>query len=321
VAFWRLKDRDLREREWRAFAGAFELEPAPALAETLREDLDLGPGAIATVYERARPDQPDTVVFEQANDRDGPAGTLTGLRIGVVVRSSVEHSSVSLRASARRHKILEGLVAGRSGAQRLDGAFDPEFDAAVSVYAREVDQATALLTRPVRTVLARLLGEADEVVVGLAEGLRAALDQDRLPDVLAGLATLEQLVLPASHESAGIWDQGAWRFLEVILWGLAGVLVHKIITIAWWLRSSRFYREGIVMHVAHILTTPLLVLVAVLLLSLATLSITLAGGNQLTIDLSDPRILAAVSFLLGSSPWPLWDFIEGTAKRITGKVE
>ncbi|MCW5818982.1 MAG: hypothetical protein KIT12_03640 [Trueperaceae bacterium] len=164
MAFWRPKDRDLREREWRAFAGAFELEPAPALAETLREDLDLGPGAIATVYERARPDQPDTVVFEQANDRDGPAGTLTGLRIGVVVRSSVEHSSVSLRASARRHKILEGLVAGRSGAQRLDGAFDPEFDAAVSVYAREVDQATALLTRPVRTVLARLLGEADEVV-------------------------------------------------------------------------------------------------------------------------------------------------------------
>ncbi len=164
MAFWRAKDRDLREREWRAFADAFELEPAPALAEPLREDLDLGPGAFASVYELVRPGQPDVVVFEQANDREGPAGTATGLRIGVVVRSSVEHSAVSLRASAKRHKVLEGLVAGRSGAQRLDGASDPEFDAAVSVYAREVNEAAALLTRAVRTVLARLLREADEVV-------------------------------------------------------------------------------------------------------------------------------------------------------------
>lgn len=164
MASRRAKDGDLRAREWREFAGAFGLEPAPTLAETLREDLDLGPGAIADVYELARPDQPDVVVFEQANDRDGPAGTVAGLRIGVVVRSCVDHSPVSLRASAKRHKVLEGLVAGRSGAQRLDGAFDAEFDAAVSVYARDVEPAVALLTRPVRTVLARLLSEADEVV-------------------------------------------------------------------------------------------------------------------------------------------------------------
>jgi len=164
VAFRRARDGDLREREWRAFAGAFELEPAPALAEALRDDLDLGPGLIGTVYERVRPDQPDIALFEQTHDRDGPTGSVAGLRIGVVVRSNVEHSPVSLRASAKRHKILEGLVAGRSGAERLDCAFDPEFDAVVSVYAREAAAAAPLLTGPVRTVLRRLLGEADEVV-------------------------------------------------------------------------------------------------------------------------------------------------------------
>lgn len=211
--------------------------------------------------------------------------------------------------------LAAGLPALIDQAQAQAGTAQPGGSAELRATIAQVESTLAALTK------GGGLGDADQVVAGLAEALRAALDQDRLPDLLAGLATLEQLVLPASRASAGIWDQGVWRFLEVILWGLAGVLVNKIITIAWWLRSARFYREGIVMHIAHILTTPLLVLVAVLLLSLATLSITLAGGNQLTIDLSDPRILAAVSFLLGSSPWPLWDFIEGTAKRITGRVE
>jgi hypothetical protein len=128
------------------------------------------------------------------------------------------------------------------------------------------------------------------------------------------------LAFPAKA-AVGLWDQDPLRFFEVLMWGLAGVLVHKIINVGWYLRSQRFYREGLVMHIGHIITTPLLVLVAVLLLSLATLSITLASGNQLTLDLSDPRILVAVSFLLGTSPWPLWDFVEDTAKRVTGRTE
>ncbi len=128
------------------------------------------------------------------------------------------------------------------------------------------------------------------------------------------------LAFPAKA-AVGLWDQDPLRFFEVLMWGLAGVLVYKIITVGWYLRSQRFYREGIVMHIGHIITTPLLVLVAVLLLSLASLSITLAGGNKLTLDLSDPRIMVAVSFLLGTSPWPLWNFVEDTAKRVTGRGE
>ncbi len=128
------------------------------------------------------------------------------------------------------------------------------------------------------------------------------------------------LAFPAKA-TVGLWDQDPQRFFEVLMWGLAGVLVYKIITVGWYLRNQRFYREGLVMHIGHIVTTPLLVLVAVLLLSLATLSIKLASGNQLTLDLSDPRIMAAVSFLLGTSPWPLWNFIEDTAKRVTGRAE
>ena len=114
------------------------------------------------------------------------------------------------------------------------------------------------------------------------------------------------------------WDKDPWRFLEIILWGLGGVLVNKIINIGSFVRNQRFYREGIIMHIAHLVATPLLVLVAVILLSLATLKITLSGGSEVTLDLSQLPILIAVSFLLGSSPWPLWNLIERSAKSITG---
>ena len=166
------------------------------------------------------------------------------------------------------------------------------------------------------------LGTADKTAVtGLVDEIEAAIQADRQQDARAGLATLSQLLQPVSNQTVGLWDRDPWRLLEVLMWGLAGVLVHKIIIAGWYLRANKFYREGIVMHIGHIITTPLLVLVAVLLLSLATLSITLASGNQLTLDLSDPRILVAVSFLLGTSPWPLWNFIEDTAKRVTGRGE
>jgi len=117
------------------------------------------------------------------------------------------------------------------------------------------------------------------------------------------------------------WDKDPWRFLEIIMWGLAGVLVNKIITTGWFTRSQKFYREGIIMHVAHLVTTPLLVLVAVLLLSLATLKLTLSSGSEVTLDLSQLPILIAVSFLLGSSPWPLWNLIERSAKNLTGPAD
>lgn len=118
-----------------------------------------------------------------------------------------------------------------------------------------------------------------------------------------------------------IWVKDPLRYLEIFLWGLAGILVSKIITISWYLRSHRFYREGILMHIAHIVATPLLVLVTVLLLSQVTLTFTLATTNEVTIDLSMPTIMVAFAFIIGTSPWPLWNFILNTARRFTGQLD
>lgn len=117
------------------------------------------------------------------------------------------------------------------------------------------------------------------------------------------------------------WDAYPWRYVEIIVWALGGILVNKIITCGWYLRCQSFFREGIVMHVAHLVATPLCVLVAVIIISLATLTLTISEGTDVTLDLSQLPILIAVSFLLGTSPWPVWNFIEKSAKKLIGQTE
>jgi hypothetical protein len=165
------------------------------------------------------------------------------------------------------------------------------------------------------------LSKTDRLIVAArVKAIEKALEEDKIEDVADRLGALQAIVKAPRPRTVGIWDRDPQRIFEVLLWGLAGILVNKIIITGWYLRRRTFYREGIIMHVAHIIATPMMVLVVVFLLSLVTLKITLAGGNELTLDLSDLRVMVAFSFLLGTIPWPLWNFIEGTAKRFPGGI-
>lgn len=183
--------------------------------------------------------------------------------------------------------------------------------------------AVARITANLDTALdaTTILNQTDKVLLRqagaqVAEAVRA----DDKAGATARLEFLQRELTTPGRKGFAVWNADPWRLLEIVLWGLAGVLVNKIIVSGWWLRSQRFYREGIVMHVAHLVTTPLLVLVAVLLLSLASLKIS-AAGSEITLDISSPSTMVVVAFLLGTVSWPLWDFIEGTARRITGPQE
>jgi hypothetical protein len=119
-----------------------------------------------------------------------------------------------------------------------------------------------------------------------------------------GVLVLAYVVLHTVVHSVDdfFWGQAPWRFLEVTLWALAGILVNLIITAGSYLRWGRFYRQGILMEISHVVTIPLLAPVFVLLLSQVDLNVALTEGNQLQLDLSDPGLLAAVAFLIGSRP-------------------
>jgi len=148
---------DPRADGWRALAAELELSPWDDLAGRLHDELGLGPGEVAPVYALSRPGQPRLVLFDQARERVGPTGRVSGLRSCVLVRAEAAVSLVSMRVTERQGKAMDLIEAGRTGAERVETGVDPDFDRRVAVYARDADGARALLTPPVRELLARLL--------------------------------------------------------------------------------------------------------------------------------------------------------------------
>ncbi len=167
----------------------------------------------------------------------------------------------------------------------------------------------------------RIRNEDKALAIQLADGLNAAVESGDKSLVVARFGDLKEFIQTPPQSRFSIWTEDPLRMLEILLWGLAGILVTKIIQVGWYLRKQTYQSRGFWMHLSHLVTTPLLVLVAVLLLSLVTLKFTLAGNNEVTIDLSDPRLMVAFAFIIGTSPWPLWNFIEDTAKKFTGSRE
>lgn len=165
MAFWARKRSGTRADRWEAFAASLELVENLEMAEKLRHNLDLGPGAIDPVYSLTRSGQPQLVLFEQTRERHGPTGTVSSVRSCVLLRANGDNDYVSLRATARRNKVMEAIEAGRTGSSRVDTEHDPDFDGRVSVYARDPQAATTLLTDSVRTVLVRLLNPIGDTEV------------------------------------------------------------------------------------------------------------------------------------------------------------
>lgn len=185
------------------------------------------------------------------------------------------------------------------------------------------DVETVLSKREDMTELDKLVftGRVNTIKESLAEDTAEATltTEAESRKLLRRLSELREMI-KAPKAEFGIWKRDPLRILEVLLWALAGILVRKIIIIGWYLRRRSFQKEGIVMHIAHLVATPLMVLVVVFLLSLVSLNITLATGNSLTLDLSDPRVMVAFSFLLGTIPWPLWNFITNTAEKFPSGI-
>ncbi|MHC5011151.1 MAG: hypothetical protein ACYTG6_09400, partial [Planctomycetota bacterium] len=140
-------------------------------------------------------------------------------------------------------------------------------------------------------------------------------------DVPAALKVLvaSNADIAALESTAGVegdaffWRTGFKRYLEVLFWAFAGILVRLIFTVGGYLRWHCFYRHGVYLHWTLLVAAPLLTLVFVLLISLIKIS-----GDAISVDFSDPRILAGVSFLLAATPWKLWERLQSAATTIVG---
>ncbi|MBA2666225.1 MAG: hypothetical protein H0U69_04235 [Trueperaceae bacterium] len=192
---------------WHEFAERLELRDASDVAERIRRWLDLGDAELSPVYLLQRTDMPAIYLYDSRTSRHGPTGSVRALRRSVLVRSDDPISHVAFRAWPRQNAVLESLEASRSGAVRVDVADDPVFDAAVSVFARDVRAPLRALRPHVREVLARLLVERGAPSIRIVVGERHlvttfdAADGDALTTLEEVLA--DTLALTALLPSAG----------------------------------------------------------------------------------------------------------------------
>ena len=154
--------------------------------------------------------------------------------------------------------------------------------------------------------------ELDALVVGVITYRRAA-DATDLDD-LQGLirSAVDGLRKPVERF---FWNTWPWRLVEVWAWGLFGVLLTKITRIGWYLRTSTYQANGTWMHLAHVVATPFLALVAVLVLSFLKIE----GESQTIVDFSNPLLMVIAACLLSTNPWGLWDFVLGRGDALRAK--
>ncbi len=193
---------------------------------------------------------------------------------------------------------------------QLTNSQNPSTDTALGTSITAVSDTWSIISAT--TALPQTKTEIDRLVANIREAILA----DDKVKAGANLQSLRQMVVEETSRLY-FWSQEPWRYLEVIFWGLAGILVYLITTTGHYLRWQQFYREGIPMHLSQAVSIPVLALVFVLLISQVTLGLTISG-TQVALDLSDPRILAAFSFIIGSQPWDLIRFFRSSAAMVTG---
>jgi multidrug efflux pump subunit AcrA (membrane-fusion protein) len=133
--------------------------------------------------------------------------------------------------------------------------------------------------------------------------IEAAVAQDAR--AAARLAVLRlQYLLRFLGTPAYYWTGEPGRYIEVLFWALAGVVVSQLVDTSTYLRRGTYLRDGLWFLSCYY--------------PLATLEITLDSGGKIRLDLGDPRILAAVAFIFGLSFWRSWDSLQGFSQRFLG---
>ena len=139
----RLGLEDAAERAGR-LRDFLNLEADTTFGPVYHTKIDLGEAEVASLY-----------LFEYKTVQFSPREP--ELIAACMLNLSQPVSSVSLKALRKRHQILEALGASATGSGILSFPDDPDFDRAITVYARDEAGARRLLSKPTRDLLKRSL--------------------------------------------------------------------------------------------------------------------------------------------------------------------
>ena len=160
-------------------------------------------------------------------------------------------------------------------------------------------------------------GQKGQILILINRAETAAANDDP-QDVKLSVNAIQKVI--EDKRSIYLWSEPPMTYLEVLFWSLAGILISVFISSGYYLRKNRFYAEGIWMHVSHILTMPILSLVVVFLISMIKLSLQIEG-SEVVLDINDPRLLVAISFIIAVRPWDIVSFVRDTGGLFFKKIK
>lgn len=161
------------------------------------------------------------------------------------------------------------------------------------------------------------VGQKGQVLI-LINRVETAASGDDLQDVGLSITAMQSVF--ENKQSIYLWSEPPMSYLEVLFWSLAGILISVFISSGFYLRNKRFYAEGIWMHVSHLLTMPILSLVVVFLISMIKFSIQIED-SEIVLNINDPRLLVAISFIIAVRPWDIIAFVRETGSVIFDKIK
>lgn len=152
----------------------------------------------------------------------------------------------------------------------------------------------------------------------LISGAVTSAAADKVEETQLGIVNLLEVL--KKQQNLYLWAEPPYTYLEVLYWSLAGILVSVFFTVGFYLRKKTFIASGIWMHISHILAVPVTALVVVFIISLLKLTVQIEN-SEVVINLDDPRLLVAISFIISVRPWAILDFVKETGGSLFDKVK
>lgn len=152
-----------RKDAWQAFAERLELAPADFRQGYLRE-LIYSDDALefASIYGLEPLPGVTLLLFDYLRTRRGPLGEAHKLISNCLLSTSATIAPLSLQANPRQDVRLENLAAAAAGGEIIRLEHDPDFSAAVTLYARHPQQVYAFLTPPLKRVILQVITRASD---------------------------------------------------------------------------------------------------------------------------------------------------------------
>jgi len=151
------------------------------------------------------------------------------------------------------------------------------------------------------------------------EPIRRSLLNERLAVIEQKTDLLEKIEAEtaAREDSFPIWSTKPKLYLEILFFAIFGTIVRQIMVVQRYLRFGRFYKQGLYQHIALLFTVPVLTLIFVAVLTMARLT---AADSTIVLNLSDPVIVAGLSFLVALIPWRLWERLLSSAGGVVAST-